>query len=134
QGNRRRLAEPPVGGDRRRARRAHRDADRRDAGAAAGKQLEIRAMAIDVSAKTMPAELLSGHPAFGNPWYYEMELAPGVFSPGREQRSVAQTRELLRRTDVTGASCLDLGIQEGLVTTLLVRRGGAEVVGYDRIL
>jgi SAM-dependent methyltransferase len=78
--------------------------------------------------------MISGHPAFGGPWYYEMELAPGLFSAGREQRSVAQTRELLRRTDVTGARCLDLGMQEGLVTTLLARRGGAEVVGYDRVL
>ena len=70
-----------------------------------------------------------------------LELAPGVFTSGRDHWAVAQTRDLLRRVDVEGgggdgdgARCLDVGIQEGLVTILLERRGAAEVVGYDRLL
>ena len=81
------------------------------------------------------------HKAFELPWYYFLELAPGLFTPGRDRWSVAQTRELLRHVDVEsggvdggGARCLDLGIQEALVTILLERRGGSEILAYDRIL
>ena len=81
------------------------------------------------------------HEAFQPPWYYSLELAPGTFTQGRDHLSVAQTRELLRHVDVesggidgAGAHCLDVGTQEGLVAILLERRGGSEVVAYDRIL
>lgn len=87
-----------------------------------------------------PGEIRS-HEAFELPWYYFLELAPGLFTPGRERWAVTQTRELLRHVDVEsggaegrGARCLDVGIQEGLVTTLLERRGGSDIVGYDRML
>lgn len=82
----------------------------------------------------MNREEIRGHPAFHERWYYQMELAPGLVSNGREQRSVAQTRDLLSRTTISGARCLDIGMQEGLVSTLLARRGASEVIGYDRVL
>ncbi len=82
----------------------------------------------------MNVDQIRAHPAFGERWYYEIELAPGVVSNGREQRSVAQTRELLRRTDIRGKRCLDIGIQEGLVTALMARGGASEALGYDRVL
>jgi SAM-dependent methyltransferase len=80
-------------------------------------------------------------PAFKLPWYYRLELASELYTDGPLRWSVTQTRELLRHVDVEGggadgggARCLDVGIQEGLVTFLLQRRGAAEVVGYDRVL
>jgi SAM-dependent methyltransferase len=86
-------------------------------------------------------EQIQNTPAFNQRWYYRLELAPGLYTPGRDHRAVAQTRELLRHVDVAtggadggGARCLDLGIQEAMVMILLGRRGAAEVVGYDRVL
>jgi SAM-dependent methyltransferase len=95
-------------------------------------------------------EEIQAHEAFAAPgegkqirardkWYHAIELAPGIYSPGKTRRPVALTRELLRHVDVesggaegAGARCLDIGLQEGMVTILLERRGGSEVVGYDR--
>ena len=91
-------------------------------------------MTTGLNPAAVSPESVAAHPGFPGRWYYQMELAPGLFSPGREQRSVAQTRELLRRTDVAGRRCLDIGMQEGLVAALLARRDASEVVGYDRIL
>lgn len=65
-------------------------------------------------------------------WYYTMELAPDVFTAGRDYRSVALTRRMLRSIDVEGRSCLDIGAMEGLVSALLCRRGAGRVVSYDR--
>lgn len=86
-----------------------------------------------------PPEIVD-HEAFSLPWYYSIELAPDVYTPGSERWTVAQARELLRHVDVEsggdggGARCLDVGMQEGLVSILLERRGASQVVGYDRIL
>lgn len=71
------------------------------------------------------AELLALH------WYYTAELAPGVWTPGRGHLNVVATREILRRADVAGARCLDIGTQEGLHPILLARRGAAEVIATD---
>ena len=72
--------------------------------------------------------------AFHTQWYYLLELAPGLWSPGREQGNIALTRELLRQVDVRGARCLDVGTQEAMVPILLGRRGAGGMVAYDRIL
>lgn len=89
----------------------------------------------------MDPDAIRSSKAFDSKWYYSLELAPGVYTPGREHRNVALTRDLLRRVDVEGggadgggARCLDVGIQEGMVSLLLERRGASEVVGYDREL
>jgi SAM-dependent methyltransferase len=86
-------------------------------------------------------EKIRSHKAFEKRWYYRIELAPGLYTPGNNRRPVALTRELLRRVDIEsggagggGARCLDVGIQEGLVTILIARRGASEVVAYDRAL
>lgn len=82
----------------------------------------------------MEREQIERHPAFQRRgWYYILELAPGLFTGGRERPNVALTRRLLRNIDIgPGIRCLDVGTQEGLVPTLLERRG-ADVVAYDRI-
>lgn len=79
-------------------------------------------------------EGVEAHPLLDGPWYYRLELAPGVHTPGPLRGNVAATRELLARTTVAGARCLDVGTQEGLVPVLLSRRDAAEVLAYDRVL
>jgi SAM-dependent methyltransferase len=65
-------------------------------------------------------------------WYYRVELRPGVFTEGQAFYNVGLTRAALRRTHVDEARCLDLGTMEGLIPTLLSRRGAKQVVAYDR--
>jgi tRNA (mo5U34)-methyltransferase len=78
-------------------------------------------------------EQIERHPGFPQPWYYVIELAPGVFTRGKDRPNVALTRRLLQNVEIgPGVRCLDVGIQEGLVSILLERRG-ADVVAYDRI-
>ena len=81
----------------------------------------------------MKPEQISSHPAFAQRWYYVMELAPGLYTPGEVRSNVALTRHLLRNVEACeGVRCLDVGAQEGLVSVLLNRRG-ADVVAYDRV-
>ncbi len=84
---------------------------------------------------------IRNHKAFGGNWFHAIELAPDLYSRKPRREPVGLTRALLRRTDVEsggvaggGARCLDVGLQEGLVTLLLERRGAAEVLGYDMLL
>ncbi|HEX2054737.1 MAG TPA: methyltransferase domain-containing protein [Actinomycetota bacterium] len=64
-------------------------------------------------------------------WYYSIELAPGVFTPGRGLVNLGLTRTLLNGCDVEGRRCLDIGTMEGAVPVLLSRRGASKVVGVD---
>lgn len=82
----------------------------------------------------MDAEEIRSHPAFNGRWFYKLELAPGLYTPGPDRSAIAQTRELLRRVEVEGTRCLDVGTQEAMVPILLNRRGAAEVVAYDIVL
>jgi SAM-dependent methyltransferase len=89
----------------------------------------------------MRPEEVREHKAFGKNWFHAIELAPDLYSRKPRREPVALTRELLRRTDVEsggvdggGARCLDVGLQEGLVTLLMERRGASEVLGYDLLL
>ncbi len=81
----------------------------------------------------LTADQLRAHPAMQKPWYYSIELLPGFYTDGRGHRNVALTRRLIRNTGVEGHTCIDLGIVEGLVTSVLAKRGAASVVGYDRL-
>ena len=78
--------------------------------------------------------------AFPGSWYYSLELAPGLYTEGREHQNIVLTRDLLDRVDVEGergsppARCLDIGTMEGLVPILLERRGASSVIAYDRSL
>ncbi|MFQ5570301.1 MAG: class I SAM-dependent methyltransferase [Rhodothermales bacterium] len=62
-----------------------------------------------------------------------MELLPGMVTKGVDFSNIELTRALLRNIEVEGKDCLDLGIMEGMFTTLLVRRGASKVVGYDYV-
>lgn len=65
-------------------------------------------------------------------WYYTIEIKPGVFSNGNNHVNTLLTRELLRRIDPRGLACLDIGTMEGLIPTLLKRRGADYVAAADR--
>jgi 2-polyprenyl-3-methyl-5-hydroxy-6-metoxy-1,4-benzoquinol methylase len=65
-------------------------------------------------------------------WYYTVELAPGIVAQGQyEDHEPMLPRIMLRRVDVRGADCLDLGTMEGLFPVLLRRGGAARVLGTD---
>ena len=61
-------------------------------------------------------------------WYYSVELMPGLVAQGIYPPDLPMLpRMMLKRCDVTGMSCLDLGSMEGLMPVLM-RRGGAQAV------
>lgn len=64
-------------------------------------------------------------------WYYAIELAPGVVTPGQRFPNVALTRDLISRISLQGTRCLDIGTMEGLVPVVLKRGGAADVVAID---
>lgn len=65
-------------------------------------------------------------------WYYAVELLPGVVTPGLYPADMPMLpRLVLRRCEVAGMSCLDLGTMEGLVPVLLRKRGADAVLGVD---
>ena len=77
-------------------------------------------------------EELRASPLARAPWYYSVELLPGVVMEGSHPRDVPfLPRIMLRRCGVEGQSCLDLGTVEGIVPALLVRRGAREVLAVD---
>jgi len=72
-------------------------------------------------------------PLLERKWYYGIEVEPGVWTESRAFDNVHLTRQALRRIDVRGQRCLDIGCMEGLVSILMARRGASEVVAYDRM-
>ncbi|NGN45193.1 DUF1698 domain-containing protein [Mesorhizobium sp. CGMCC 1.15528] len=65
-------------------------------------------------------------------WYYSIELKPGFYTPGGNYKNIALTRKLLSRCDIQGLDCLDVACADGLIPTLMHRRGARHVVGCDR--
>jgi SAM-dependent methyltransferase len=93
-----------------------------------------------IPSTTLDAQEIKAQEVFQRPWYYSIELAPGVYTEGAGHKNVAITRKLLKNVDIegggtdrSGAKCLDLGTQEALVTLLFERRAASTVVGYDRV-
>lgn len=65
-------------------------------------------------------------------WYYSIELLPGMVMPGQFPAELPMLpRMLLRRCDVRGRACLDIGPMDGLIPTLLAKRGAGEVLAVD---
>lgn len=68
------------------------------------------------------------------PWYYTVETFPGVVMQGAYPNDVPMLPRLLtRHADVQGHDCLDIGSMEGLIPTLLARRGASRVVATDAV-
>jgi 2-polyprenyl-3-methyl-5-hydroxy-6-metoxy-1,4-benzoquinol methylase len=67
-------------------------------------------------------------------WYYSVELLPDVVVKGQYSPSVPMLpRILMRRSDLRGASCLDLGTMEGLMPVLMSRSGASRVLAIDGV-
>lgn len=69
----------------------------------------------------------------GQSWYYRIELEPGDMTPGKPRMTLAMLRETLKRIDLSGARCLDIGTQEAAGAVSMMRLGAEEVVAYDRL-
>jgi hypothetical protein len=80
--------------------------------------------------KTDPARFYQDSSITGQ-WYYTVETEPGKFIAGQEFPSLGLTRHLLRKIDVAGLRCYDIGTMEGVVSTLLAKRGAKRVVATD---
>lgn len=67
-------------------------------------------------------------------WYYSIELLPGVVTEGIYQPELPMLpRMMLRRADLQGMSCLDMGSMEGLIPVLMRRGGASEVLAVDAV-
>jgi SAM-dependent methyltransferase len=65
-------------------------------------------------------------------WYYSVELLPGAVAEGAYSASVPMLpRLLMRRCNLAGMDCLDLGTMEGLMPVLMARSGARRVVALD---
>lgn len=65
-------------------------------------------------------------------WYYSIELLPGEVMPGAYSAELPMLpRPMLRRCEVDGMACLDVGTMEGLVPVLLAKRGARDVLAVD---
>jgi SAM-dependent methyltransferase len=61
-----------------------------------------------------------------------MELVSGYVTEGQHPRDVPLLpRLMLRRCELEGASCLDVGTMEGLMPVLMRKRGAGEVLAVD---
>jgi SAM-dependent methyltransferase len=80
------------------------------------------------------AEQIRTSRIFNSKWYYSIELAPGLVAPGIYPADLPMLpRIMLRRCDLRGAACLDMGTMEGLIPTLMARGGASEVVAIDAV-
>lgn len=67
-------------------------------------------------------------------WYYSVELLPGVVARGQYPESIPMLpRMLLRRCDLKGMACLDLGSMEGLMPALMARGNASRVLAVDGV-
>ncbi|MDD5585615.1 MAG: methyltransferase domain-containing protein [Alphaproteobacteria bacterium] len=79
---------------------------------------------------TLDPELIPG--ILNRFWYYSMEIAPGIITPGGTFiLNYATPRQVLSKIDVQGLRCLDIGTMEGLVPILWAKRGASQVVAVD---
>jgi 2-polyprenyl-3-methyl-5-hydroxy-6-metoxy-1,4-benzoquinol methylase len=71
---------------------------------------------------------------FNQWWYYSIELMPGVITKGIYPADFPMLpRIMLRKCELGGMSCLDLGSMEGLIPALMCRGGAASVLATDAI-
>ncbi|MCU1346703.1 MAG: hypothetical protein JWL70_2969 [Acidimicrobiia bacterium] len=77
-------------------------------------------------------DLLRQTALFQQWWYYTMELLPGVVAQGQYENDFPMLpRMMLRKANLEGQWCLDLGSMEGLIPVLMKRGGAARVVATD---
>lgn len=80
------------------------------------------------------SEKLMASKLFNQWWYYSIELMPGVITKGMYPADFPMLpRFMLRKCELAGMSCLDLGSMEGLIPALMCRGGAASVLATDAI-
>jgi SAM-dependent methyltransferase len=80
------------------------------------------------------AESLQASPLLNSWWYYTVELMPGIVAHGQYPDSIPMLpRQVMRGADLRGASCLDVGSMEGLMSTLMARGGASRVLAIDGV-
>ena len=84
----------------------------------------------------MRPEEIAADPLLEEGWYYSLELAPDLWTKGRDHFNVVLTRELLAGVELAedSTALVDIGTQEAMIPVLLRRRGVGSVVASDRIL
>src|ERR1700693_2116411 len=84
------------------------------------------------SALPSDPDTLRASPLFGGWWYYAVELLPRVITEGVYPPTFPMLpRLMMRRCQLEGMSCLDLGTMEGLIPTLMMRGGASRVLAVD---
>lgn len=79
-------------------------------------------------------EALKASDLYSQPWYYSMELLPGVITQGQYEAGFPMLpRRILRNCEVGEMECLDMGSMEGLVPALLAKRGAKRVLATDAV-
>jgi len=79
-------------------------------------------------------EALRASPLLNSWWYYSVELMPGLVAQGQYPDSIPMLpRIMMRRCNLRGASCLDIGSMEGLMSALMVRGGASRVLAVDGV-
>ena len=56
---------------------------------------------------------------FNQKWYHKIELLPGLFTDGDGFDNLNLTRELLKKIDLKGKNCLDIGAMDGMMSVIL---------------
>ena len=80
------------------------------------------------------AEKLERSHLYNNWWYYSIELLPGLITKGIYPLDLPMLpRLMLRRCELAGMSCLDMGTMEGLIPVLMRRGGAKEVLAIDAV-
>jgi SAM-dependent methyltransferase len=80
------------------------------------------------------AAALQASPLLNSWWYYSVELLPGMIAQGVYPDSMPLLpRLMLRRCDLRGAACLDVGSMEGLMSALMARGGASRVLAVDGV-
>jgi SAM-dependent methyltransferase len=86
------------------------------------------------SAFPSDADTLRASPLFRGWWYYAVELLPGMITDGAYPATLPMLpRLMMRRCQLEGMSCLDLGTMEGLIPTLMMRGGASRVLAVDAL-
>jgi hypothetical protein len=57
-------------------------------------------------------------------WYYQIELEPGEFTPGKPRPTLALARVFWASVPLAGHRCLDIGTQDAVMPVLMARAGG----------
>jgi SAM-dependent methyltransferase len=80
------------------------------------------------------ADSLRASPLFNSWWYYSVELLPGIVAKGQHPDSIPMLPRInMRRVDLRGSACLDIGSMEGLMSVLMMRGGASRVLAIDGI-